>query len=192
MGLQVPFLKASREALRQSTARALSVAMADQFLARATKKTPHPARFHLRDGRALEGRVYLTERDCWAPYLSSRKRCISVTDAVWPGVGSEPVGHLVLPTATILWATPLESTVPVAKIPPVAQAHPVEVEMAGVILRGVIDLLPGQRLSEFFELADSFIAVRGARVQPRGPELGDLVVATTAVSALRELDPTRD
>ena len=164
--------------------------MADQHLARGTRKTPHPIRFHLRDGRALEGRVFLTERDCWAPFLSTRKRCVSVTEALWPGLGEEPHGHVVLPTANILIAAPLDQAVTIVNRPPAAKPLRVELYIEdGIVLWGEIALVPGQRLSEFFDQADAFLPIFGAAVHPNGPELGDIVLATAAVYSLRELSP---
>ena len=160
----------------------------DQFFARSNAKAPRRVRFHFRDGRTLEGRVFVTERDCLNPFLATRKRCVSVVDGAWVEQGGELLDHLIVPTATLLWAQAPDADIPLLTIPPAARARPVEVLLdGGLVLTGELYLLPAQRLSDFFDGADAFIPVTGVRLQPRGQLLGDVAVARDAVQTLREL-----
>jgi hypothetical protein len=162
--------------------------MHDQALARATKKNPRKVRLHLRDGRTLEGQIYFTERDYLAAFLSSRKRCVSVTEATWVGIGGEPIDHLVVPVSVILWASAPDGDLALLNAPPAAEPRSVEVFLdGGLVVTGNIHLVAAQRLSDFFDGAECFLPVTDTRLLPRGQALGEVAVARDAVQALREL-----
>ena len=160
----------------------------DAFFARSNAKAPRRVRFHFRDGRTLEGRVFFNKRDCLNPFLSSRKRCVSVVEGAWIEHADQLLDHLIVPTATLLWAQAPDADIPLFLVPPAARPRPVEALLeGGLILTGELHLLPAQRLSDAFDGADSFIPLTGVRLQPRGQALGDVALARDAVQALREI-----
>lgn len=162
--------------------------MTDRYMARAAKKTPRRVRFRLRDGRVLEGNVFLTEREFLAPFLATRKRCVNVTDVEWLGTGPASIEHLVLPTASVLWAIAVGGDTPLVQIPPAARPRPVELQLEnGVVAHATLHIVPGQRLSDWFDAADPFIPVTTAVLRPRGTELGEAAVNRDAVCLMREV-----
>lgn len=162
--------------------------MTDAYLARAAKKTPYRIRFRLRDGRVVEGMLHLTERDALANYLATRKRCVSLTDADWIGTGAPRMPHVVLPTATIVWATPVSEGVQLVQIAPAAQPRDVEIQLEeGINLRASMYLIPDQRLSDWFDAADTFVPLMGVQAFPRTTELGEMALARDCVSMVREV-----
>ena len=152
---------------------------------------PRPVRIRLRDGRAMEGRIHVPEGQSVVGFLRLRRSFLNLTDVRWLGVegSDEPLAHLGVRMARILWLVPLDPTLPLqsAARPPDATR---EVELrieGGLMLKVRIPLADEQRMSDFFDARPGFIAMRSVRIGSAKDVVDRLVLNSEAIITIREM-----
>jgi hypothetical protein len=145
-------------------------------------------RFLLRDNLVLEADVVLGEQQNLNGYLASRKGYVNLLNVHWvPGGGA--ADFYVVNVNRILWATPLDPSIPLSQVAPTAFARPVELLVEGNrVLHASLNLLVKQRLSDYFSAATGFIPLHRVRGKHDGARIGKILINPEAVEAVRDLD----
>jgi hypothetical protein len=156
-------------------------------LGKSSRTLPRKIQLYLRDRTTIVGNVYLAEGQDLVLYLGSRKSgWINLVGVEASGMYDE-LNHAVFQTHQVLWASPIDNSVPLVHTLPSAVARKVEAVLEdGRVLRAGLFALTGQRLSDFLHTFGDFIPLVEVRLLPTGDLLGDLAVNRTAIRFLAE------
>jgi hypothetical protein len=159
------------------------------LLGKSSKTVPRKIMLYLRDRSTVVGNVYLAEGQDLVLYLGSRKSgWINLTGVEPTGMYDE-LHHAVFQAQQVLWASPIDNSVPLTHTLPSAVARKIEAVLEdGRVLRAGLFALTGQRLSDFLHTFGDFIPLVDVRVLPTGDMLGDLAVNRTAIRFIAEID----
>ncbi len=159
----------------------------------ATRLPRRRLRFFLRDFRMAEAFALMPEGLSLSSYLANRRGYLHLVELSWQPL-HERVEFAVLRTDQVLYATAVETNVPLVNTLPAAQAHGVELLVeGGLFLRGGLLLSPRQRLGDFLESSGSFVPLLAVELlksgrPPRGRNVfwGDIVLNQDTVQAVWE------
>jgi hypothetical protein len=106
------------------------------------------------------------------------------------------VNHAVLKVQQVLWAAALDNDIPLTNASAVGRERPVEMQVdGGLLIRGRLILGEQQRLSDYLEIAGSFLPMLNAQLLRSGRppktvnvELGDVVINQEAIQAIWEVE----
>jgi type II secretory ATPase GspE/PulE/Tfp pilus assembly ATPase PilB-like protein len=136
----------------------------------------------------LEAGVGLKPGQALAPWLANRREAIRLSEVFWRETGKY-VDHLTLLEHEIVWARPLDETVPVTNVglTPGGTLPLVSVVFTtGQTLEGRVALIKGQGISDFLGTSGPWPVLRDARL-PDGRRLGDVVMSLSALRSVREI-----
>jgi len=157
----------------------------------STRSDQKRIRLVLRDHSVLEARAHVASGQFLIPYLSGRKRYISLTGAVWLAT-DEPVDYMVLKVDRILWVSSPDSSIPLMNVMGTSATRQVEISLeGGLVLHANMSLGQRQRLSDYLASAPDFIPLIDAAVSPRNSPLGDIALNQDAVRSIREVRDAR-
>ena len=148
----------------------------------------------MRDGSLVEGAIFIAEDMSLVSFLGSRKGgWMNMVDARRPKLQEEP-GHLILQCdLVVLVSAPDENMQVVGQAGAGAGEREVELHLAGgKSVKGTMFLAPMQRMSDYLSHCGKFVGLVRATLNPDGREIGDVAIATAAVSMIRESKPPED
>jgi hypothetical protein len=153
--------------------------------------TRRRVRIALRDGRAVEGNIHVTEGQSLTLFLTTRRFFVNLTEASWGRGSSDKLQHLAVRADHVYWAVPQQPELPVSSTqPPTGLTRWAELVMDdGVLIQVALYIADEQRLTDYIDAASGFLPVRQAVVVDTGERLGEVVVNTGAVLAIREIEP---
>ncbi|MDQ8154724.1 MAG: hypothetical protein P3B98_08675 [Gemmatimonadota bacterium] len=142
----------------------------------------------LRDGAALDGRIYLTEGQTLALYLGSRKGgWVNIVDVVWAADG-EAAPHLVLQVDHLALAASMDHDIPAVVGSAVAAQRWVQLGLEnGDRLQGCLFLAERQRLSDYLHAIGKFLPIVKTVRLGDGAELGDVALNCAAIKLVRDI-----
>ncbi len=154
-------------------------------------KFPGPRRlqFLRRAGTAVDGVVKVGSGQSLMAFLNSRSGWMSMTQAKRSRSGDEP-GHLLIQTDQIIMASAPDGDVQVASTPLGLTVDERIVElvlMGGHVVRGYLPAAAGQRISDCIAASGKFMGVTLARLFPERKDVGDVAIATAALTMVRDL-----
>lgn len=169
-----------------------STVTAPSVHARFTKSqfTRRRVRIALRTNRVVEGNIHVTEGQSLSVFLSTRRFFVNLTEARWAHDVSDPMEHLGVRFDHVLWAIPLTGELAVSTTQP-ATGRPRWAELTmddGTMLHAALYISEDMRLTDYIDGASGFIPVRQALVPRTRERMGELVVNTGAVLAIREIE----
>ncbi len=152
--------------------------------------TARPRRVHLvlRDGAALDGRIYLSEGQTLALYLGSRKGgWVNIVDVVWAADG-DTAPHLVLQVDHLALAASTDHDIPAVVGSAIAAQRWVQLGLEhGERLQGCLFLAERQRLSDYLHAVGKFLPITHTTRVHDGVELGDVALNCAAIKLVRDI-----
>jgi len=152
--------------------------------------TSRPRRVHLvlRDGAALDGRIFLTDGQTLALYLGSRKGgWVNIVDVVWAADG-ETAAHLVLQVDHLALAASIDHDIPAVVGSAIAAERWVQLGLEnGDRLQGTLFLAERQRLSDYLHAVGKFLPITRTTRLRDGAELGDVALNCAAIKLVRDI-----
>jgi hypothetical protein len=151
-------------------------------------------RLVLRNGRVVEGNIHVTEAQSLALFLATRRFFVNLTEAIWGDDDAFEWPHVAIRADNVCWAAPLQTTLAVSSTePPTGHTRWAELVLDdGVVLQVALYIAEEQRLTDYIDAASGFLPVREAIVVNWSERLGEVVVNTGAVLAIREIEPPED
>ncbi|MCI0434464.1 MAG: hypothetical protein L0271_12615 [Gemmatimonadetes bacterium] len=145
-------------------------------------------RFHLRNGRQVEGNIHVNEGNSLALWLTTRHFFANLTEARWVGTEDE-LSHLAVRADQILWGASLDGRLPVSGVaPPVSRPRWAEIVMGGdSTLHVALYIADDQRLTDYVDAVSGFMPVLSASLLSRATLLGEIAVNTRAILAMHEI-----
>ena len=152
-------------------------------------------RLFLRDFRMVEASISLSAGQSLASWLANRKSYVNLRGAQWAST-NDNVQHAVLKVQQVLWAASVDNDIPMVTAMHAIAPRVVEIQLdGGLLLRGGLHIVGGQRLSDYLESQAQFIPVKNAMLLRSGrpPKevnvtLGDVVLNQEAVQAVWEVE----
>lgn len=149
-------------------------------------------RLTLRHGRIVEGNIHVTEGQSLALFMATRRFFANLTEVAW-AAQSERLQHLAVRAEQVYWVASLDAALPVsATLPPTRRERWAELIMDdGTVLHVGLYIADEQRMTDYIDAASGFLPVPAALIVSSEHNLGEVVVNTGAVLAIREIDPPR-
>jgi hypothetical protein len=140
----------------------------------------------------VEGNIHVTEGQSLTLFMTTRRFFANLTEVKWVGE-SQQLEHLGLRAELIYWAAPLAEDMHVsATLPPTRRERWAELIMDdGTRIKVGLYIAEEQRLTDYIDAATGYLPVRDAIINGREESLGEIVVNTGSVMAIREIDPPR-
>jgi hypothetical protein len=153
--------------------------------------TRRRVRLVLRHGRVVEGNIHVTEGQSLTLFLATRRFFVNLTESSWGREGGVRMQHLAVRADHVYWGAPLQPELQVSSVqPPSGLSRWAELVMDdGVVLHVALYIAEDQRLTDYIDAASGFLPVRQAVVLDTQEKLGEVVVNTGAVLAIREIEP---
>lgn len=163
-----------------------------------TKLPTRRLRLFLRDFRMVEAQISLAEGQPLMQYFASRKQYVNLRGARWAST-NDNVRFAVLKVDQVLWASAMDSDIPLMGGTISTEPREVEVQLeGGLLVRAGLIIGGGQRLSDYLESQPQFLPVRNAQLLRSGRppkevnvSLGDIVLNQQAVQAVWEVSSQR-
>jgi hypothetical protein len=148
----------------------------------------------LRNGRVVEGNIHVTEGQSLTLFLGTRRFFVNLTEAIWGDDDAYEWPHVAIRADHVCWAAPLQNSLTVSSTePPTGHTRWAELVLDdGVILQVALYIAEEQRLTDYIDAASGFLPVREAILVHSSGRLGEVVVNTGAVLAIREIEPPLD
>jgi hypothetical protein len=152
--------------------------------------TRRRVRLMLRHGRVVEGNIHVIEGQSLTLFLATRRFFVNLTESSWGRGGGERLQHVGVRTDHVYWAAALTTELQVSStMPPTGMSRWAEIVMDdGVVIHVSLYIAEEQRLTDYIDAASGFLPVRQAIVLDTGERLGEVVVNTGAVLAIREIE----
>lgn len=137
----------------------------------------------------MEGNIHVTEGQSLTLFLTTRRFFVNLTEARWCRGTGEELEHLAVRADHVYFGVPLQKDMAVsATQPPTGVTRWAELIMDdGVVLQVALYIADEQRLTDYIDAASGFLPVRQAVLAAQGDRVGEAVVNTGAVLAIREI-----
>lgn len=147
-------------------------------------------RVTLRGGHIVEGNVHVTEGQSLTLFMATRRFFANMTEVSWVGE-TQTMEHLGVRAEHIYWAKPIADDMHVsATLPPTHVERWAELTMDdGTVVNVGLYIAEEQRLTDYIDAATGYLPVREAVLAGKDESLGEVVVNTGAVLAIREITP---
>lgn len=145
----------------------------------------------LRGGRSVQGSIHIPDGLSLPQFLGAKKHFLNLT-SVLPSdspEGQEPIGHLSLSLASVVWIIPGDGTLHIdsASIP-AESTRRVEMELVdGLRLQVVLHIAEEQRMSDYLDSNWPFLPLWSARDPATEQTVERLVISQPAVLSIREI-----
>lgn len=155
---------------------------------RSTSARARRVHLALRDGTALNGRVFLADGQALALYLGSRKGgWVNVIDAAWAADG-EAISHLVVQADHLALAASVDGDIAGAATPAAVVPRWVQLSLEnGDKLHGCLFLGERQRLSDYLYAVGRFLPITSATRASDGATWDDVAVNSATVRLVRDV-----
>jgi hypothetical protein len=146
----------------------------------------------LRGNRGLRGEIHIAEGQSLTGFLGMKKHFLNLTSVRWEDAptGSDPLAHLSLRIANIVWVVPEEGSLYLtsAESPTGGDGRKAELHlMGGLTLNVTLNIADELRMSDYFDSGPSFIPLRDVQIPSSTRTIDRVAVNHTAVLAIREL-----
>jgi hypothetical protein len=156
----------------------------EQRMLETSRTRTRRLRLFLRDFRVVEANASFADGQSLAHYLAQRRAWVTLLDAHWPGTGDRsPV--IVLRVQQILWIETHNGEVPAVTSSAAPNPRGVDVRLdGGLVLRGWLPMMEGQRLADYLESAGGFVPLMEAHLLRSGrpPRKTNVVLRDVAIN----------
>ncbi|MEJ2541398.1 MAG: hypothetical protein P8188_15755 [Gemmatimonadota bacterium] len=147
----------------------------------------------LRNRRALNGQIHITEGQSLATFLSTKLHFLNLTQVEWGEEGAETrVPHLSVRMNQIVWAVPMEPALHLssAELPSDDRRSLELLVEGGYRLHVQLNVARETRMSDHLDANPGFLPLWSVRIVGTGQTLERMALNHDAIEVIRELDRT--